>query len=251
MLAADGPEHALEIERLVHDGRGALARPGSVHRHPPRPMARGRRPRPRRHGHRLPGRARRRPVRAACRAEAGERPGAPGRPPPLHGREPHPRPPLASQHRPPDRCRPHTGGLGVPGDGVRRRLADHGVRRRAPVDRRRSPASLPRRLRGHAARASGARRPPGPEALEHPGVARRRGEAARLRHRQAAGAGSSARRSDQARAARADARLRRSRTAPRRAGQRGRRRLRARRGAVRAADRAASGWAGCGHERSA
>ena len=129
MLTADAPEHALEIERLVHDGgepsldpdpfigmrlgpwlvvdvlgRGGMGTvylaerdDGQYEQRVALKLVRG----PARDG----------PLRFTAESHILARL-------------------VASQHRPPDRRRPHTGGLGVPGDGVRRRLVDHGVRRR-------------------------------------------------------------------------------------------------------------------------
>ena len=96
-------------------------------------------------------------------------------------------------------------------------------------------------LRGGLVRASACGHPPRPQALEHPGQRRRRAEAARLRHRPAAATRRRGRVGRHtARAARADAGVRKPGAAARRAGHDRERRLFARRRAVPAADRPAA-----------
>ncbi len=86
-----------------------------------------------------------------------------------------------------DRRRP-----AVPGHGAGRRPAHHRLLRPAPPRARGPAAPLPFGVRRGAVGAPAPDRAPRSQAVEHPGVGRRRtGEAARLRRRQARGSGRS------------------------------------------------------------
>ena len=188
------------------------------------------------------GRARRRPLRAARRAQAAASaawtPTESLRAVPARAADPGAA--RAPAHRAPARRRRDRGRAALLRHGARRGRADHRLVPRSAAWRSRRGSRL---LLDACDAVRRAHRQPGraprPQAVEHPGDGGRRGQAARLRHRQAARRRDEARPRDRdARRRRADARLRRARADPRRAGHDRDRRLRARRAALRAADRA-------------
>ena len=112
---------------------------------------------------------------------------------PLPRRAADPRLARASEHRPAARRRHHRRRAAVPGDGARRGRAD---RRLLPTRSRLTVAErlrlFLRGLRRGEPRPPQPGRPPRHQAVQHPGHAGRRAQAARLRHRQAARRGAGA-----------------------------------------------------------
>ena len=189
MLAACARgSRALSIERFVVDDPAPTRKSGI--RSLAGPMSGALAPDPgdraRRHGPRLRRRAHRRPVSARGGGQAHA--GRPARPL-CHRALPHRAPGAgvaqASQHRRPAGRRARARRHALPRDGARGRRPHHRlVSQPAPVPRG-APRPLPRRVRRRPARASGAGRPPRPQAVEHPRVDGGRREAPGLRHRQA------------------------------------------------------------------
>ncbi len=254
---ACGADDALrrEVESLLaaHDEAGEFLSGVRLRRHRRRPRARPphpshrslpdpRRHRPRRDGHRLPGGARRRRLPEDGRAEArARRRGGGDRRAPVPPGAADPRPAAASQHRHHPRRRDHRGRPALPGHGVRRGEAHHGLLRRPGP--RHPPAARPLRVRvrRRPVRPPEPRRPPRPEARQHPGHRGRHAEAPRLRDREAPGRrGRSRQRAHRHAAADDDPGVRQPRAGEGRAGDDGQRRLLARRAALRAAGRAAA-----------
>ena len=120
MLAASD-EDTGEIERAVGDAiHTVTAAVAGAGRSAPRALSHRLGDWPGRHGHGLPGRARRRRVRAARGDQGRARPARPGPRAPVPRRAPDPGVAPSSEHRPPRRRRHHRRWLAVPGDGVRR-----------------------------------------------------------------------------------------------------------------------------------
>ena len=105
---------------------------------------------------------------------------------PVPARAPDPRDAGAPQHRDAARWRRLSRRPPVSRHGVRRGRADHPVVRRAPAADPRAARPHAPGLRRGAARSSQPRHPSRPQAGQHPRHRRRHGEAARLRHREAA-----------------------------------------------------------------
>ena len=172
---------------LPRPARGRRLGPRALDRPPVRPLQAGPPDRAWRNGRRVPRRALRRAVRAAGGPQ-GRALGARRRRcgAALPRRAPHPRRARASAHRPPARRRGERRGTPLLRDGIRRRRGSHRVLRRSRTRRRPPRRSLPRHLRSGRSRSPPAGRPPRSQALEPARHRRRRGEAARLRDRQAA-----------------------------------------------------------------
>lgn len=167
------------VPRGPRRGRLRVGPAGSPHRAVPARIAarRGR------HGQRLPGAARGRPLRAGRRDQArAVRARGAARALPQRARDP--RRAAASGDRATARRRRDRGRRPVPRDGVRGRRVDHRPLPRAPARRGVARAPAARRRRRAGARAPQPGRAPRPQAFEHPGGRRRASDAARLRNRQ-------------------------------------------------------------------
>ncbi len=217
--------------------RGSSGRP---RRRAHRSVSHRAQPRPRRHGRGLPRGARRRAIQATGGDQAGAtRPAVAQCSGSAEARAPDPRDARPSEHRAAVRRRHDHGRHAVHRHGVCRRRADRHLLRFALAQRGAAAAAVPDRLLGGAPRAPEPHRPPRPQAVEHPRGARRRAQAARLRHRQ------DARRppddahdgGDAGRLPRAHAGPRQPGTDSRRSDHDGERHVRARRRAVRVAVR--------------
>ena len=193
--AKGGDARRVGRRRLGPGGRCAGGAPGGLLRRGA-PLARGRadrrlpdpvRARPRRDGDGVPRRPRGRRVPEKGRHQAhasGHR--ERGRAAAVPERTPDRGVARSPQHRAPARRRVDGGGRALLRSRVRRGRAAHRVVRPPAAVGRGPPRALPGNLRRRAARAPGPRRAPRHQARQHLRHVRRRAEAARLRHRQAA-----------------------------------------------------------------
>jgi hypothetical protein len=170
-------------------GRGAGKRGGGrgsrSRRRAHRSVSHRAQPRARRHGRGVPRGAGRRAVPAAGRHQAGPaRSAVTSRSGPAEARTPDPGDARSSEHRASVRrrhdCRRHA----IYRHGVRRRRAYRHLLRLAVADDRTAAAVVQGDLLRCAPRAPEPDRASRPQAVEHPGCARRYAEAARFRHRQ-------------------------------------------------------------------